>query len=182
MFGTSKWSEKIPWLKNLRFGTGGVVALVALTALLLSSLSIYTAQAQGEDLAPFSITTDAGVVTSESLQGNLVYVDFWASWCAPCRESFPWMNEMQAKYADQGLKIFAVSLDQKRRDSDAFLAEVPADFTIGFDPEGKLAEHFKVIGMPMAFVIDQKGRLVDKHTGFINSKRPAYEASLVEHL
>lgn len=168
--------------KRLRLGTGGIVALVALATLLVTTLVVYTAPAQGEDVAPFTITTDSGPVSSDSLLGSVVYVDFWASWCAPCRESFPWMNEMQAKYADRGLKIIAVSLDRKRADSEQFLAEVPADFTIGFDPQGQLAEQFKVIGMPMAFVIDRDGRLVEKHTGFRNSKRESYEASLAEQL
>ena len=66
-------------------------------------------------------------------QGNVVVVDFWASWCVPCRRSFPWLNDMHAKYAEQGLVVVGVNLDASREDATAFLQEYPADFLIHFD-------------------------------------------------
>ncbi|MBX2882566.1 MAG: TlpA family protein disulfide reductase [Granulosicoccus sp.] len=159
---------------------GLTIAAILLLAIVGSTL--LKAGDSGVELAPFSITTDGGEISSESLKGKLVYVDFWASWCAPCRESFPWMNEMQAKYADQGFKVIAVTLDKERKFSDQFLAEVPADFTIGYDPEGLLADQFKVIGMPMAYMIDRRGKLVGTHVGFRKSKREEFESAIKEHL
>ena len=64
----------------------------------------------------------------ERMRGKVVYVDFWASWCGPCRRSFPWMNEMQQKYGEQGLVIVGVNVDKKRSDADRFLAQLPATF------------------------------------------------------
>src|SRR5579863_797355 len=60
--------------------------------------------------------------------GKVVYLDFWASWCKPCRQSFPWMNRMLDMYGDKGLVIIAVNLDEDRKDADRFLKEVPAKF------------------------------------------------------
>ena len=67
-------------------------------------------------------------------QARLTYVDFWASWCGPCRQSFPWMNQMQDKYGAKGLRVLAVNLDARREDAQRFLAEHPARFALGFDP------------------------------------------------
>ena len=80
---------------------------------------------------PDSFTRAADpVVDLEEYRGKVVMLDFWASWCVPCRRSFPWMNEMQARYGDDGLVIIGVNLDNERREADAFLVEYPADFTI----------------------------------------------------
>ncbi len=74
----------------------------------------------------------------ERFRGKVVVVDFWASWCEPCRHSFPWLNEMQAKYADRGLVIIGVNVDRERADAERFLREVPAGFPIVYDPTARL--------------------------------------------
>lgn len=158
------------------------MVFATLALLIVAGVSLLKAGESDNELGPFSIKTDAGELTSKALQGKLVYIDFWASWCAPCRESFPWMNDMQKKYGDDGLLIIAVTLDKERKYSDQFLAEVPADFIIGYDPDGKLADQFKVIGMPMAYMIDRRGALVETHVGFRRSKREEYELAIKNHL
>lgn len=130
------------------------------------------------DTVNFSVASDEGELSIEQFLGKVVYLDFWASWCAPCRESFPWMNEMQAKYKDQGLVILAVSLDKSKEVSEKFLEDVPADFLIAYDPEGNLANQMKLVGMPTAYVIDRSGKLVESHIGFRNGKRAEYEKSI----
>ncbi len=121
-------------------------------------------------------------VDLERRKGNVVVVDFWASWCVPCRRSFPWLNEMQAKYRDQGLVIIGVNVDSQRADADKFLAEVPARFEIVYDHEGKLPASFGVTAMPSSFIFDRKGELATKHLGFQNARRAEYEAVLQELL
>jgi len=105
-------------------------------------------------------------VSLAALRGKVVYLDFWASWCTPCRKSFPWMNSMQKRYGDQGLVIVAVNLDKTRELSDRFLSEVPAELTIAYDPEGKVASAYKVKGMPSSYLIDREGRVHNSHIGF----------------
>jgi thiol-disulfide isomerase/thioredoxin len=109
------------------------------------------------------------------LHGKIVWVDFWASWCAPCRRSFPWLNEMQKKYGADGLEIVGVNVDKDRKLADAFLAETPAEFALRFDPEGELAKAFDVQAMPSSYVLDADGRVLARHFGFRLEDRAAYE-------
>src|ERR1022692_1349845 len=69
-----------------------------------------------------------------SLHGRVVYLDFWASWCAPCRQSFPWMQVMKQTYERQGLSVIAINLDHDRTDAERFLQRYHPDFVVHFDP------------------------------------------------
>jgi thiol-disulfide isomerase/thioredoxin len=111
-------------------------------------------------------------------RGKLVLVDFWASWCAPCRHSFPWLNEMQAKYADRGLVVVGVNVDRERNDAEHFLQEVPANFRIVYDPSGTLAARYDVPGMPTSFVFGPDGKVIEKHIGFQLGSRAQRESEL----
>jgi thiol-disulfide isomerase/thioredoxin len=100
------------------------------------------------------------------LKGKVVYVDFWASWCAPCRESFPWMNRMQSELGHDGLVIIAVNVDREHADAEQFLRSHAAQFRIVYDPQGRLPEKFGVRGMPTSFLIDRNGHIQLRHEGF----------------
>ncbi len=102
-----------------------------------------------------------------------VYLDFWASWCIPCRKSFPWMNELQSRYP--GVKIIAVNLDEQREDADRFLSAVPARFAIAFDPKAAMARAYDVKVMPSSFLIDREGVLRVEHRGFRDNDGAALE-------
>jgi len=110
--------------------------------------------------------------------GQVVYVDFWASWCIPCKKSFPWMNELQRKYKDQGLKIIAINVDENSDDANKFLEKTPAEFDILRDPQGKLATQYKLVGMPTSLLFDTEGKLVSRHVGFKKSNIESYESKI----
>ena len=112
------------------------------------------------------------------IEGRVVWVDFWASWCVPCRRSFPWLNSMQHKYGPAGLQIIAVNLDKDRALADGFLAEVPAEFALRFDPAAALAKEFGVQTMPSSFLIDANGTVLAKHFGFRTSDTGDYERAI----
>lgn len=114
-------------------------------------------------------------------RGKVVLVDFWASWCEPCRLSFPWLNEMQAKYGDR-LVVIGVNVDSERRDADRFLTQVPARFQVVYDPNGKIAAQYDVMGMPSSYVFDTSGKLIDTHIGFRKGARAERETQLRELL
>jgi thiol-disulfide isomerase/thioredoxin len=133
-------------------------------------------------LGAASAAPDSNELQLDTYEGKVVILDFWASWCVPCRRSFPWMNEMVEKYADQGLVVIAVNLDRERADADAFLAEVPANFDILFDPDASLAREYGVEAMPNSFVFGRDGELVARHLGFKVKKLEEYESALLEAL
>ena len=91
----------------------------------------------------FSLPTSRGTASLDSLRGRVVWVDFWASWCEPCRKSFP-----------------------TRDAAAAFLADYPAPFTVAYDPSGTTAEAYKVKAMPSSYLIDRGGRITFSHAGF----------------
>jgi thiol-disulfide isomerase/thioredoxin len=134
-------------------------------------------------MAPsFTLASDAGTVSLDSLRGRAVLVDFWASWCGPCRKSFPWMKTMQDKYGAKGLTIVAINVDKDREAADKFLSEFPTPFVVAYDPDGKVAEQFHVAAMPSSYVIDRDGKIAYAHRGFEPKKAPEMESHIVETL
>jgi thiol-disulfide isomerase/thioredoxin len=104
-----------------------------------------------------------------SLQGQVVYVDFWASWCGPCRISFPLLNDMRNQLHEQGFEVLAVNVDEFEKDALAFLEELPVDYAVVRDSEGVSPASFGVLGMPTGFLIDREGRIREVHQGFRKS-------------
>lgn len=102
----------------------------------------------------------------EQYHGKVVYVDFWASWCGPCRQSFPVMNELQETYGEDNFVIIAVNEDSEPGAAEQFLAQYPANFTIFYDQNGELAKYFKVDAMPTSYLLDQTGAAKYRHRGF----------------
>jgi len=117
-----------------------------------------------------------------ALRGRVVYLDFWASWCGPCKQSFPWMQTMKATYEGQGLTVVAVDLDTDRADADRFLAQFKPTFDVRFDPKGEFAELYKIEGMPSSVLIDRHGVKRFTHVGFRPVDAPLVEAQLRELL
>tara|TARA_R110002072_G_scaffold47597_4_gene130807 strand:+ start:903 stop:1418 length:516 start_codon:yes stop_codon:yes gene_type:complete len=133
---------------------------------------------EGQALPIRSVAGQQQTIYLKDFSGKVVLIDFWASWCGPCRQSFPWMNDMQAKYKDQGFEVLAVNLDNEKENAERFLKEVPANFTIGFDPEGVTAEKMEVEAMPMSYLIDRQGMIRQRLIGFNTHKKAEHEAHI----
>jgi thiol-disulfide isomerase/thioredoxin len=140
---------------------------------LLSQVPAQATKAKNFNLRGVSSTVNLG-----NYRGRVVYLDFWASWCTPCRKSFPWMNAMQKQYGKYGFDVVAVNLDENRELANQFLKQTPANFTVAFDPSGKTAESYSVDVMPSSFLIDRKGELVAIHKGFRTVDSAALEKEI----
>ena len=118
------------------------------------------------------------VSTMQQLEGKLLLVDFWASWCTPCRKSFPWLNSMQQRHGAAGLLVLAVNEDTERSDATQFLQQVPAEFAVLYDKAGALAQQYQLMGMPSSFLIDKKGQIRYRHIGFKQADIAGYETQI----
>jgi thiol-disulfide isomerase/thioredoxin len=113
-----------------------------------------------------------------SLRGKVVYLDFWASWCVPCRQSFPFMNKLKQQHEAEGLVVLAVNVDAEGKDAADFLAHYPASFSVVYDPAGKAPAAWGVAGMPTSFLIDRQGKVRASHLGFRAADTVKIEAEL----
>ncbi|HTI45393.1 MAG TPA: TlpA disulfide reductase family protein [Casimicrobiaceae bacterium] len=156
-------------------------ASVALAAMLHTGSAV--AVGIGDAAPPFSLATSQGeTIALERLRGQVVYVDFWASWCGPCKRSFPWMNELAARYGRDGFTIVAVNVDKKAEDAQRFLAATPARFTVVYDAAGATPSAYAVKGMPSSYLVDRSGRVVMVEQGFRDEDKAAVEGRIRELL
>lgn len=144
-------------IRHRRLQLFGSAVLAAVLALFAS----YAAAKEGElDVSKY--------------KGKVVYVDFWASWCVPCRKSFPWLNDLAKQHPDD-LVVVGINVDNERDAAMKFLEKYPAHFPLVFDPEGTLAAAYKLEGMPSAVLLDRNGKEVHRHVGFREEKKAEYE-------
>lgn len=149
-------------MPNPSFRTWATAALLALAPILCWA---------GEPAPPLVLqiikTTESkgGNFSLAAQKGKVVLVDFWASWCGPCRKSLPALDKLQAKYKDQGLVVVGVSLDDDVTNAINFLDRVPVSFTILTDTTGASGEAFHVVAMPTSFIVDAEGRIVARFEG-----------------
>ena len=158
-----------------------MTATSAIRRRILATLSLaLLLSVSGNVTATETTTPDWAVL--KGLSGKVVVVDFWASWCAPCLRSFPWMNELQQRYGGQGLVIVAVNMDQDRKLADAFLTKMPAKFRVEYDAAGIVVRQFGVDTMPASFLIDRRGQLRVRHAGFRDAQRAEREQQILQLL
>lgn len=154
-----------------------LVSFIFLALSLVLSLASFPAAA-GKPAPEFTLPLKNGSITLSQYKGKVVYLDFWASWCIPCRKSFPWMNSMEQKYSNKGLKIITINLDKKEKAVEKFLKRYPAKFAVAYDPAGKTAEAYDVKGMPSSYLIDRNGNIIYTHIGFRASNKNKLEAKI----
>ncbi len=99
-------------------------------------------------------------------KGRVVLLDFWASWCAPCKQSFPVLKEMHEKFGPRGFLVLAVSVDEQASTMQAFLKKQQPVFPVLRDPKGRLAESAGLDKMPTSLLISADGKVVAIHSGF----------------
>lgn len=142
-------------------------------------LTLAAAPAFAKSSVPDTVATiQSAVGDSLSLAGKVVYVDFWASWCIPCRESMPWMDGMDARYHARGLRVVTINLDKHTDAAHAFLDKMNVRLPVVYDPNGKLAKLYDLQVMPTSFVYGRDGKLKATHEGFHSDDLMAREAEI----
>lgn len=111
-------------------------------------------------------TPGAQFVSLSDYKGKVVYLDFWASWCGPCRVSLPILNELREEYGPKGFEVLAVNIDEDQLAAVDFLSKYSVSYPILADPEGSVPAVYQPKGMPTAYLIDKEGRVNFVHSGF----------------
>jgi len=133
--------------------------LVALCSLLSAATS---GPAPGFELP----ARDGGTVRLEDLKGQVVMINFWASWCGPCRQEMPLLDQMHKKYEALGFKLLGVNVESDTKDAERWLAQTPVTFPILYDRENKVSQLYLVNAMPSTIFIDRKGNVRNIHRGY----------------
>ncbi|GAA0585818.1 TlpA disulfide reductase family protein [Rhizomicrobium electricum] len=115
-------------------------------------------------------------------KGKVVYLDFWASWCTPCRQSFPWMGQIQESNGRRGLVVIAVNVDHDKDLAEKFLQRFSPRFKIVYDPHGEIAHQYGLKDMPTSYVIGRDGKVRFTHAGFYPNQQAVYSAHIEEVL
>ena len=121
----------------------------------------------------------------EEFRGKVVYLDFWASWCGPCRQSLPWLEGLRRELRPLGFEVVAVNVDEDAADAKRFLKRYPVSYPVIGDARGVIAALYDVRDMPSSYLIDRKGVVREVHRGFNRDGaarlRQQVEALLAEH-
>lgn len=123
--------------------------------------------------------TSSATVKLADYRGKVVYLDFWASWCPPCRAAFPQIEKLYGKYRGKGFEVLAVNQDTQREEGLKFLATQSVTFALLADPDHQIAAAYSLKAMPSAYLIDRKGVIRHIHYGFKNNSATVLEEQLV---
>lgn len=149
------------------FRSNAVAGLVALCALFSAAPAAMAEVTPGDTMPDFRLPTLNGrVLDSTALQGRVVYIDFWASWCTTCRKSFPEINELHQELRGQGVVFIGINTDQDVALAERFLQATPVDFLILSDKDQQVVSEFRPQGYPTAYVIDKSGTVRKVEAGF----------------
>ena len=134
----------------------------------------------GSPPAPgFKLANRAGGELSLSgLRGQVVMINFWASWCGPCRQEFPALDQIYSKYKPMGFEMVGINVESEKADAERFLGKMPVSFPILFDPDNRVSGSYGVSAMPTTFLVDRQGRLRWQHRAY----KPGDEAKYIEQI
>lgn len=155
---------------------------------LLATLVVSTSEAKlkkGDAFPAGAVPTldGKGKIDLSKYKGKVVVVDFWASWCEPCKVELPALNALQKKYKDKGLVVLGINLDEKKADAQAFLKDHPVQLSLGYDGDKKvLPGKLEIETMPTSFIVDKKGVIAVRHEGFRDGDTAKIEKEIQELL
>lgn len=153
------------------------VKKIAAAALLLCSYTLFAA-----DAAPdFTLKSSTGEnIRLAEQRGQVVMLNFWASWCGPCREEMPLLDKLNSKYGKMGFVMYGINTDQDIAEAKNVLNKIKVNYPILFDPESKLSTLYNVDSMPFSVFIDKKGQIRHIHKGYVLGDEEKYVKQIKE--
>ncbi len=149
-----------------------VMLRMALSLSLMFGAALAHGKEMNESAPDFTLKSRSGEnLRLEDFRGQVVMLNFWASWCGPCRQEMPLMDDLYQQYKDLGFTVLAVNVDENRDEAHRFLDKVPVTYPILYDPESQVSEQYRVQAMPTTVMIDRNGDARFVHYGY----KPGYE-------
>ncbi len=141
---------------------------LALLPLLVALTLVFPKRGHCDPAPGFSLPLlgEGGLISLSELEGKAVYIDFWASWCGPCRQSLPLYEVMNESLPQDSFRLVAINLDESRDDALQFLKKHPVSYIVAFDPKGVSASSWGIKAMPSSFLVNQQGEIVKEWIGF----------------
>jgi thiol-disulfide isomerase/thioredoxin len=156
-----------------------VVLFKSSALLVIALLAVASTQANERPAPSLKLrSVDGSTVELKALHGKVLLVDFWASWCVPCKAVFPALNGLHREFTAKGVEVLAINVDERHRDADAFLAETPHTLRVLLDPKMAAADAFRVRAIPTAFLIDRAGRIRYTHAGYTAEAIETFRAEI----
>ena len=152
--------------------------LIALTLLFI--LPVYAYASQIGIMAPaFTlIGLDGNAITLEQFKGKVVFLDFWAPWCIPCKQELPELDKLYQKYGKEGFEVIGVCEDAPENVVKEFLRKAPVTFNILIDKSGDVADEYRISSLPIGLIIGRDGIIRHRHMGFGQEFLPMYEKEI----
>ncbi|MFC6633577.1 TlpA disulfide reductase family protein [Microbulbifer taiwanensis] len=151
--------------------------LLAGLALILSSQFALAAEPSFD----FSLASNKGAnLRLAEQRGDVIMLNFWASWCGPCRKEMPLLDELHARYEAAGFQVWGVNVDSERADAEKMLGKIPVDFPILFDSSGEVSKKYGIDAMPSSVFIDRDGNVRQIHRGYRDGDEAAYKKIIKE--
>ena len=137
-------------------------------AALAGALAVSSMVGASASVAPtFTLPSRAGdKVSLDQLKGQVVMLNFWASWCGPCRQEMPLLDQMHKRYSALGFTLIGVNVEANTQDAERWLGETPVSFPVLFDKDSKVSKLYDVSAMPSTVFIDRKGNVRYLHRGY----------------
>jgi peroxiredoxin len=160
----------------MKAGALGIFILILGLSLPLATALPASNLAPGAPAAAFQLPAAAGdAVSLAGLKGQVVLINFWASWCGPCRQEMPVLDQLYRKYKPAGFTLLGVNVEPKSADALGFLKTTPVSFPILFDTQSKVSTLYEVAGMPSTVIVDRKGTVRYVHQGYKPGDESQYQ-------
>ena len=151
-----------------------------LMAILILVCAPFASAVTGEgEAANFTLKSAEGSnIRLSEYRGQVVLINFWASWCGPCRQEMPELDKLHQKYQDLGFTVFGINVEQDRASADRVLRDIPVSFPVLFDDENLVSELYQVDAMPVTVLVDRSGTVRFAHKGYKPGFESVYEQQI----
>lgn len=177
----TRGSTRREWMKQTAAASVPFAIGTTTSGALLGALGCATDEAPVDEIPPKHPLEGLQGITGSAIElpplvGEVTLLDFWASWCVPCKEAFRYLDQLYRTYLGDGLRMLAISVDDELRDGRRFAARMRPKFPLAWDTHGKVRGRFLVETLPTTVLLDANARVVHRHSGFDLANHRVLEA------